>query len=66
MSSGETGGGGFEEIEEVDEFAEDADVGLTFFILAVGYLWRRVFFFGGGLAKLIYVCSFSCVVELRR
>lgn len=33
----ETGGGGFEEIEEVDEFAEDVDVGSTFLMSMRGF-----------------------------
>lgn len=57
------GGGGFEEIEEVDVFAEDVDVGSTFlYIFVADYLRRGVW--GGGWTNLWVL--FCWMVELGR
>lgn len=59
MGSSETGGGGFEEIEEADEFAEDVDVGSFHRGLSA-----EGDFFGGVWTNLwVFFC---CMVELRR
>lgn len=56
------GGGGFEEIEEVDVFAEDADVGFTFYVFVADCLQRSVW--GGGWTNLwVFFCW---MVELGR